>query len=270
MSNPTFVPEYIFEYELAGYGLPAVAQLPTIMNLVDAASSLIDSYCGRIDGLGTGSLVYSTYVERQLLPPGRNLCRLSKPPLVAVDQEFMDTLASYNATGYNGVSGNHYWTGALGNGVVLASGDLSSIISASGRYGYGRRDSQMSAPDMNYGSNILQVAAFFGGPPQWTAINPSMVEYNDEVGEIWLPAGLYLSSYTEVLVKYNAGFNPIALPNNIKMACAALVKNFIIRAGGATSLTGYDAGRIHAQFTPDLIDTNIQQWLKFYAHVVSM
>ena len=275
----TFQPEYLFEFEIEAYGLPSAQQLPTVMNLVDAASSLIDTYCGRISGEGAGSLVYSTYVERELLPVGRNLCRVSQPPLVAVDTATVNALASYNLTGYldagSGVlvTGNHFYTGVLPNTVTVQGqpgGNLSSIISASGRYGYGRRDQQATYPDLNYGANILQVAAFFGGPPQWTGIDASMIDVNPAVGELWLPAGLYLSSYTEVIVTYNAGFNPIGMPNNIKMATAALVKNFITRSGGVTGLNSYSAGRIHAAFTPNLVDPTIEQWLRFFSHVVSV
>lgn len=265
-----FQPRYIWDFEVQDYGLPTPAQLPTVMTMVDAASSLIDSYCGRIDGSGRGSLVYSTYTERQMMPVGRNLTRLSKPPLVAVDCEFVETLASYNLTGWQGVTGPHFYSGLKGNSVVQANGNLSAMISASGRYGYGRRDQQMTYPDLNYGANILQVAAFFGGPPTWTGIDPSAIEYYDDVGEIWVPAGLYISAYTEIIAVYNSGFNPLAMPSNIKHACAALVKNFITRGGGVTAMTGYTGSSVTVQFTPALIDTNIEQLLRFYQHVVSM
>jgi len=96
------------------------------------------------------------------------------------------------------------------------TGMLSAIISASGRYGYGRRDQQATYPDLNYGANILMVAALFGGPPQWTGIDPTMIDWYDQVGECWVPAGLYLSQYTEVIMTYNAGFNPLKIPNQIK------------------------------------------------------
>lgn len=265
-----FQPRYIWDFELKDYGLPTQNQLPTIMSMVDAASSFIDSYCGRIDGSGRGSLVYSTYTERELMPVGRNLCRLSKPPLVAVDSDFVETLASYNLSGWQGVTGPHFWSGMQPNTVVQANGNLSAMISASGRYGYGRRDHQSVYPDLNYGSNILMVAGMFGGPPAWTAIDPSAIEYYDDVGEIWVPAGLYMSAYTEIIAVFNAGFNPLAMPPNIKHACAALVRNFITRGGGVTAMTGYTASSVTVQFSPLLIDPNIEQLLKFYQHVVSM
>ena len=278
MSDPTFQPRFIFDGEISNYGLPGKAQLPTIMNCVDAASSLIDTTCGRIDGLGGGSTVYTTYAQRLYLPPGRNLFRVTFTPMVAVSQAIVNELQQLTISGGAGPngepnfypSGNFYYTGCQPNTILLANGSLSAIISASGRYGYGRRDQQNLSPDLNYGANILQVAAFFGGPPQWTGIDASMVDYYDVVGEWWVPAGLYLSQYTEVAISYNSGWDPRRLPRNIKHACAAIVKNFITRGGGTTAIRGYTAGRIHTQFTPDLIDGTVKMWLDPFIKINAM
>lgn len=260
--DTSFQPRFILDAEVATYGLPSVTNLPTVMNLIDAASTLIDQYCGRIDGTGAGSLVYTTYSERVYVPPARNIIRVSFGPLVGLAQTTIDALASANNT-----FGNHYYTGCQASIYNTPTGNLSAIVAASGRYGYGRRDQQMTYPDLNYGANILQVASYFGGPPQFTAIDPSAIDYYDQVSEMWLPAGLYLSSYNEVIITYNAGYDPMNLPRGLKHACAALVKAFITRGGGVTNIKGYSAGRIHTQFTEDMIDPAIEKLLRPFAKV---
>lgn len=259
-SGEGFQPRYIGENELTEFGLPDNTEQPGIINLVDAASSLIDEYCGRTDGDGNGSLVYTTYVERLLLPEGRNIMRTMFRPLVGISVSTHTELAA---------SGANYFTGFTPNDVVQRNGTLSSFISASGRYGYARRGQQQVYPDLNYGANILQIASFFGGPPQFTNIDVSDIDFDPRTAEIWIPAGLYLSAYTEILISYNSGFDPRNMPKAIKHSCAALVKNFITRAGGTTGLRSLSAGRVSSSFTDELIDPTVQRWLSAYVTVLA-
>ena len=261
-----FQPEYIQAEELETYGLPSVDALPIAMAIVDAASSLIDAHCGRVDGNGCGSLVYSTYQQQLYLPPDRNVIRLAFTPLVGLDQGTADTLSAMDASGESEGTSTFY-TGFTPSTVRDKSGNVSSLISASGRYGYGRRDNQYTTPDLGIGASILQLIAPLGGPPSWVAIDCSAIDVKAELGELWLPAGLYLTAYTEVDITYNAGYDPRHLPRGIKHSCAALCKNFISRAGGITGLKGYTAGKVHATFTEDLIDRNIEKFLSPFCKV---
>lgn len=268
-----FQPRFIQESEFASFGLPDATQQPGIVGLVERASTLIDESCGRVDTDGNGSLVYTTYQERILTPVGRNVFRIAFRPLTALD---VNTVASLAASGSNGVQPNFYYTGAVANNVYvgaplgtnqLASTTLSPIISASGRYSYARRSQQQVYPDLNYAANVLQIASFFGGPPQFTAIDVSMCDFDPRTGEIWVPAGLYLSQYTEVWITYNSGFHPLHLPRAIKHACASLVHNFMSRGGGATGLKSFQSGRISASFNLELIDPTIDAMLQPYRTV---
>jgi hypothetical protein len=260
-----FQPRYLFESEIASYDLPTIKQVPTIMTMVDGASTLIDSVCGRVDETGAGSLVYTTYAERILIPETRNLFRVAFVPLVPLSQTVQADL-----TTLNGVSGNHFYSGFTPNTVNKLDGNLSSIVGLSGRYSYGRKSAASIFPDSQYAANILQVAAFFGGPPQFVAIDVSLTDYYDKVGEVWAPAGLMMASYTEILIMYNSGYDPRNMPKGIKFATAALVKNFIARAGGITSVQSYSAGKVHTQFTPDLVDPTVEKWLAPFRHVIGM
>lgn len=269
-----FQPRFILKEELLKFGLPTPDQQPDIVNLVERASTLIDEYCSRTDVNGNGSLVYTTYTERILIPVGRNIFRLSFRPLTAVSQGTVAALAaSGSATDSDGnPMDNYFYTGVLPNqifnstapqaGGLVPTTTLSPIISASGRYGYARRGQQQVYPDLNYAANVLQIASFFGGPPAWTAIDVGMIDYDPRTAELWVPAGLYLSQYSEVVCSYNSGFDPLNMPRNAKHACAALVRNLLSRGGGATGLKGFSAGRVQAQFTDDLFDPTIAAQLQ--------
>lgn len=258
--NP-FQPRFIDEEDLISYGLPDVSQQPDILTVVDRASTFIDEFCARADVDGQGSLVYTTYIERLLLPVGRNIFRVSFRPLAVVDA---NTVAQLAASGSVDGEPNNYFTGVRPSQIVTQANTVSPIISCSGRYGYARRGQQQVYPDLNYAANVLQIASFFGGPPQFTNIDVAQIDFDPRTGECWVPAGLYLSQYTEVVITYNSGFDPRKMPPAIKHATASLVRNLLSRGGGATGLKGFQAGRIRAEFTDDLIDVNIQNMLQAY------
>lgn len=274
-----FRPRFIAAEELRLYGLPDPSVQPDILALVDAASSLIDQYCGRTDGNGIGSLVYTTYAERILFQArNRNIVRVSFKPMVAVDQTTVNCLAaSANApltspTGDPLTQTNWFWTGVQASTITATSVGLSPILGASGRYGYGRRSEFAIYPDLNYGMNLLMIASFFGGPPSWTPIDVTMIDVDiqSQSGEIWVPAGLYLSQYTEMIVVYNSGYDPRNMPPAIKNSTAALTKNMLARGGGTTGIRSLQtAGAVNVSFTEELIDTTIQRWLAPYTTVIA-
>src|SRR5271154_4433237 len=108
MSVAQFQPRYLQQNELSMFGLPDINDQPNIMNMVEGASTLIDEYCGRTDGDGNGSLVYTTYAQRYLLPEGRNVFRTMFRPLVGLTPTLASTLAA---------SGQNYYTGFIPNSV---------------------------------------------------------------------------------------------------------------------------------------------------------
>jgi hypothetical protein len=259
--NP-YQSQFLATSELATFGLPDATQQPDIVTVVQRASTFIDEFCARADVDGQGSLVWTTYTERLFTPVGRNIFRTSFRPLVAVDANTVSNLVTSGSMA--GVT-NTFYTGVLPSTQYRAgTNTLSPIVSASGRYGYARRGQQQVYPDLNYAANVLQIASFFGGPPQFTAIDVTSCDFDPRTGEIWVPAGLYLSQYTEVALTYTSGFNPFAMPQAIKHATASLVRNLLSRGGGATGLKGFGAGRIRAEFTDDLIDANIANMLQAY------
>ena len=280
-----FSPRYILPNELTSFGLPDANRQPAILSLVDAASSLIDQHCGRTDGTGQGSLVYSTYFERLLMQAiNRNIVRLTFKPLIALSASTVNNLqASANyipQLAGKAVEGatqllftNYFWTGcqpAVTPITGVPGSTISPIIGCSGRYSYGRRGAQQIYPDLNYGANILQIAAFFGGPPNWVPIDLTMSDFDVATGEIWVPAGLYLGQYTEIVVQYDSGYDPLNMPRPIKQACVMLVRNFLSRGGGTTGLRSINtSGTANVSFTPDLIDTTVDRMLDPFKTVMA-
>jgi hypothetical protein len=261
--NP-YQPRFIDEEDLIAYGLPNSTQQPDILTVVDRASTMIDEFCARADVDGQGSLAYSTYIERLFLPVGRNIFRVSFRPMAVVDA---NTVAQLAASGSVSGEPNNYYTGVQPSPIVTMANVASPIISCSGRYGYARRGQSQVYPDLNYAANVLQIASFFGGPPQFTNIDVQAIDFDPRTGETWVPAGLYLSQYTEVMIKYNSGFDPRHMPPAIKHSTASLVRNLLSRGGGATGLKSFQAGKIRADFTDELIDVNIQNMLQAYRTV---
>lgn len=274
-----FSPRYILANETRQYNLPDATQKPSILNLVDGASTLIDQWCGRTDGFGLGSLVYSTYMERiPLQARGRNVVRVSFKPMVGLDATTVNTLqASANAPINPDIdpllNKNWYWTGAQASpysNPSIPGSVLSPIIGCSGRYGYARRSEFAIYPDLNYGMNPLMIASFFGGPPGFTPIDVTKIDVMADVGEIWVPAGIYLSQYTEIVITYSSGFHPLYIPSPIKRACAMIIGNLSSRAGGVTGLRSIMAsGSANVSFGEDLVDSTIASILDPWKTVIA-
>jgi hypothetical protein len=257
---------------------------------VDAASASIDVHCGRIDSEGNGSLVYSTYMERLLMQArNRNIVRCSFKPLASIPASVVNNLsASANFIPTNTSTGepikavtnnplmftNYFWTSCQANTVSVQNvpgSTLSPFIGVSGRYGATIRRSDASIyPDLNYGANPIMIASFFGGPPTWCNIDISQIDFDPQTAEIWVPAGIWASQYTEIVVVYNSGFDPLNMPGPIKQATAMLVRNFLSRGGGTTGLRSISTrGTANISFDPNLIDDHIKNILAPFCNIIA-
>lgn len=270
MSVGSFTPCYIFASELQTYGLPSPAAQPDIQNLVYLASAIIDEACGRVDGDGNGSLVFTTYLQRVLMQTrNRNLCLLPVQPISAVPQSTIDALTTLASGG----PVNNYLTGNLQASTFISPmGMLSGIVGASGRYGYSRQDMSIAYPDLFAFINPLNLVTMFGGPAPWVPIDVTMTDYDYKTGEVWVPAGLQLQRYSEVLFLYTSGYDPRAMPPAIKLATACLVKNAMAKGDGTTALTSMSLSRSGANFgflPGTLIDPTINALLTPYRAVVA-
>lgn len=106
--------------------------------------------------------------------------------------------------------------------VTLSYPPIMRIVGGTGRYGYGRRGDAAAYNTDNF--NLLASLNKFGGPPAWE-IWPANTAAGIEpyTGQLWVPAGIMLAYYSEVRVRYVAGFLYSNLPSEIKLACAQTV-----------------------------------------------
>jgi len=145
--------------------------------------------------------------------------------------------------------------------VMLAHTPVARIIGGTGRYGYGRRGDAGAYNVDDF--NLLASLQKFGGPPAWE-IWPanSAAGIDASTGQLWVPAGIMLAYYSEVKVRYVAGFQYANLPAPVKMACAQL-----ITSAAANSQLGnwktYKAGDTAIeQFAATIISDDVKAMLQ--------
>jgi hypothetical protein len=95
------------------------------------------------------------------------------------------------------------------------------ILSGLGRYSYGRRSDQVAG--LYNDQNLLAALQTFGGPPQWVPWDVTQASVSVATGEIWVPAGMLLAYYSEIRVRYVAGFPSTSIPSVVKQATANMI-----------------------------------------------
>jgi hypothetical protein len=140
---------------------------------------------------------------------------------------------------------------------------LVRLISGTGRYAYGRR-----GDGANYNMeqfNLLAALSKFGGPPVWELWQqPLNYSWDAETGQVWAPAGIMLAYYSEVKLRYVAGFPAAGIPSAVKLACAQLIeasKAF----GPMGDMKAFRAGDTQlARFTSSVLDADTKRMLTPY------
>lgn len=265
-----FTPCFILESELARYGLPSSSCQANIMQLVMTASMLIDEECGRLDSDGNGSLAFTTYAHKSYLSNrNRNLIQSPVKPLTAVSQTQINAATGALTSITGGLAGlNPYYSGVQANTAIGFDGMLSPIVSMSGRYGYPRQDFAVGYPDFFSVLNPLTLVSIFGGPAPWVPIDLGQVSIDKKTGEIWVPAGLQLQSYSELLVVYNTGFDPMNMHPTIKAATAMVVANMIQRPSTGVLSINLKLSGLNTTYSQDLIDPVIKKMLAFCTNTI--
>lgn len=93
--------------------------------------------------------------------------------------------------------------------VRVAKFPIVNIQSLLGRYSYGRRSDQVSGLFQEV--NLLASLQAFGGPPPWIPVTISQSSWSP-LGEIWIPASLYMAYFSDVRIKYVAGYATLPDP----------------------------------------------------------
>jgi len=128
------------------------------------------------------------------------------------------------------------------------------LVSIEGRYARARRGELSSQP-------LAEIALTFSLPGQWTAIDPSTVDYDPNTGELTLPWNVLGLPYNEVAVTYTAGLATIG--DDVKTACAQIVRNAQSTPALNASKTKIDTMQMQ-YFSSSLVDETVQAWLRPY------
>ena len=131
----------------------------------------------------------------------------------------------------------------------------SPIVSARGRYAVPRRDEGGPA------SLASDVALAFSLPGTWSTLDSASIDFDADTGELALPMNPLGLTYNEVEITYNAGV--AAIPDNIKFACAQIVRN--AQATPALNVRAGDLNRMHLEYFEDtLVDSTVRALLAPY------
>jgi hypothetical protein len=130
----------------------------------------------------------------------------------------------------------------------------SPIVSIEGRYAHPRRGDLPSEP-------LFEIAWAFSLPGQWTAIDPTTVDYDPNSGELTLPWNVLGLPYNEVAVTYTAGL--ASMGDDVKSACAQIVRNAQSTPALNASKTKIDTMQMQ-YFSSSLLDETVQTWLRPY------
>jgi len=142
----------------------------------------------------------------------------------------------------------------------LSQWPVAKLMSGIGRYGYGRRTDQMLG--YFYDANLLSTLSAFGGPPAWTPFFTPASSLNPNTGDLWVPAGTLLAYYTDVKMRYNAGWQANNLPAQIKVACAAIV-DALGAAPMGPQIRRFNAGKTQIErFAESVLDPDIKTMLR--------
>ena len=128
------------------------------------------------------------------------------------------------------------------------------LVSIEGRYGRPRRGESLNEP-------LMEVAWAFSLPDQWTALDPTSVDYDPNTGELTLPWNVMGLPYNEISVTYTAGLATIG--DDVKSACAQIVRNAQSTPALNASKTKIDTMQMQ-YFSSSLVDETVQAWLRPY------
>jgi hypothetical protein len=130
----------------------------------------------------------------------------------------------------------------------------SPIVGIEGRYAGPRRGEIPHEP-------LFEIAWAFALPGQWTAIDPSLVDYEVNGGELTLPWNVLGLPHNEVQVTYTAGLTTIG--DDVKTACVQIVRNAQATPALNASMSRIDTMQMK-YFSSSLIDETVQAWLNPY------
>lgn len=146
------------------------------------------------------------------------------------------------------------------NIMPLMRGPVVRLMSALGRYSYGRRSDQMFGAQTDYA--LLSMAQQMGAVPTWNTIDINQAGVNALSGEVFLPMGMLLAPYSEGKIRYIAGYPATQAPAAIKSATAAIVQQIQAMPNLTGNTQMLRAGDTEVRrFADTLLDSDIKATL---------
>ncbi|MEO6120505.1 MAG: hypothetical protein ABIP12_07445 [Terriglobales bacterium] len=107
----------------------------------------------------------------------------------------------------------------------------------------------------------LDVAQSFSLAGSWTMLDAATVDFEKDNGSLALPPNSLGFQYNEVEITYNAGLDP--LPDEVKFACAQIVKNAQATPAFNVRAEQLDSMRLE-YFADGLLDASVRTMLAPY------
>lgn len=150
----------------------------------------------------------------------------------------------------------------------VSRGPVARMIALDGRYAYGRRSQQQAGVFAE--PSILASVQALGAPPVWYPVDVNNVSISQSSGEVWVPPGILIANFSDVRMRYVAGWPSTGVPDKIKAACAAVVlqlqetpeltgsiKSY---AAGGTKIERFADSQLDASTRASLLKFQAQNW----------
>ena len=139
---------------------------------------------------------------------------------------------------------------------------VARVLAGFGRYGYGRRGQQ--AAGVEFIPALLSIVQGVGGPPLWVPFDVTAVDVNMNTGELWVPAGLLLAYFSDVRLRYVAGWSLQTLPLSVKQATANIVRGMIDTPYSANNKMLKSGDAAMQRFNASILDDDTKALLEPY------
>ncbi len=130
----------------------------------------------------------------------------------------------------------------------------SPLVGGEGRYARPRRGELIQQP-------LAEMVWAFSLPGQWVAIDPTIIDFDPNTGELTLPYNVLGLPFNEISVTYTAGLAVIG--DDIMSACAQIVRNAQSTPALNVSRSKMDTMWMD-YFSSSLVDETVQAWLRPY------
>ncbi|ABF43359.1 hypothetical protein Acid345_4359 [Candidatus Koribacter versatilis Ellin345] len=126
---------------------------------------------------------------------------------------------------------------------------LAQVVSTRGRFSQARR------------GEMADVAAVFGIPGTWTAMDTSSLDTFAETGEVNVISTMLGFTFDELEITYTAGWAQV--PDAVKHACAQIVRNAVATPALNVKTSKIDTMRVD-YFRDSLLDESVRELLAPY------